>query len=330
MKSQSMLIVLLCAALVSVLTGCRLASGELAAATEEALPEASVEAAQPVDGNTSDTETLTEATDEPPSQQTENTTTAPIVVADNSNTQPSTDNTVAITCQPRTDWQLYIVVSGDTLFNIASRANTTTQALIEANCLTNPDVIEAGQQLRVPQKPAAPNPPVGIPSSPPNGQGPCINCPGDGVYAQPGFKAVWWDQADMIFEVPQDWIVQFSGDAGVSSIKIYNYGEDFGGTAPPKFNPNAVDITLTGDIFAPQNLQEYVDADLQRFREQYMMQIEQTGTAVIGGQQAIRLDGVSGSGHVLTYYYMRARRAGVNIMVEGNPQQIATVLASFR
>lgn len=56
-----------------------------------------------------------------------------------------------VSCVPRTDWPIYTVVPGDTLSNIASRTQTTAQALISANCLANPDVLNVGQRLYVPR-----------------------------------------------------------------------------------------------------------------------------------------------------------------------------------
>lgn len=53
-------------------------------------------------------------------------------------------------CTPRTEWQSYTVVSGDTLSNIAARTGTTVNDLVTANCLANSNVLLVGQQLRVP------------------------------------------------------------------------------------------------------------------------------------------------------------------------------------
>jgi len=44
----------------------------------------------------------------------------------------------------------HTVESGDVLFDIANRYGTTTQALIELNALENPDRIEVGQVLALP------------------------------------------------------------------------------------------------------------------------------------------------------------------------------------
>ncbi len=54
-------------------------------------------------------------------------------------------------CQPRADWQLtYEVQTNDALAKIAERYNTSISELAQANCLDDPDVIRAGQRLRVP------------------------------------------------------------------------------------------------------------------------------------------------------------------------------------
>lgn len=54
-------------------------------------------------------------------------------------------------CEPRKDWGLrYEVQRDDALAKIAERYNTSIQVLAEANCISDPDVIRIGQQLRVP------------------------------------------------------------------------------------------------------------------------------------------------------------------------------------
>jgi LysM repeat protein len=62
-------------------------------------------------------------------------------------------------CSPRTDWTTtYSVAAGDTLFSIAQQVGSTVTELARANCLTNASVIVVGQQLRVPNPPASPEP----------------------------------------------------------------------------------------------------------------------------------------------------------------------------
>lgn len=60
-----------------------------------------------------------------------------------------------LVCTPRTDWLAYTVVAGDTLSDLAARTGTTVTALIDGNCLENPDTLIIGQVMRVPQTPVA-------------------------------------------------------------------------------------------------------------------------------------------------------------------------------
>jgi hypothetical protein len=53
-------------------------------------------------------------------------------------------------CTPRVDWIPYTVWPGETAGSIARRAQITVQDLSAANCLTNINVIIAGQRLYVP------------------------------------------------------------------------------------------------------------------------------------------------------------------------------------
>ena len=61
--------------------------------------------------------------------------------------------TFASPCTLRTDWPTYVVRPGDTLFTIAQRTGSTVAELMTANCLTNPNIIYAGQRLYVPRLP---------------------------------------------------------------------------------------------------------------------------------------------------------------------------------
>jgi GH25 family lysozyme M1 (1,4-beta-N-acetylmuramidase) len=46
---------------------------------------------------------------------------------------------------------VYIVLPGDTLTGIAIKFNTTVEALVQANNIANPDLIQVGQQLIIPE-----------------------------------------------------------------------------------------------------------------------------------------------------------------------------------
>ena len=51
----------------------------------------------------------------------------------------------------------YVVQSGDSVFVIAQKFRTTMEAILGANCIANPDLINVGQILYIPC-PAAPPP----------------------------------------------------------------------------------------------------------------------------------------------------------------------------
>lgn len=61
-------------------------------------------------------------------------------------------------------WVEYRVQPGDTLFSLARRAGITLDALMEANCLTNANLIVVGQTLYLPGEEAAPPGPSPTPT----------------------------------------------------------------------------------------------------------------------------------------------------------------------
>lgn len=46
--------------------------------------------------------------------------------------------------------RVYVVESGDTLSEIARRFDTTVEAIVRANDISDPDVIDVGQELEIP------------------------------------------------------------------------------------------------------------------------------------------------------------------------------------
>jgi hypothetical protein len=56
-------------------------------------------------------------------------------------------------CVPRADWTFrYTVPFGDTLSGIAQRIGMSTAALAEGNCITNANILSAGQVIRAPRE----------------------------------------------------------------------------------------------------------------------------------------------------------------------------------
>jgi LysM repeat protein len=92
-------------------------------------------------------------------------------------------------CAVRSDWFAYTVVHGDTLFNIAQRANSSVDELLAANCLHDATQVLAGQTLYLPNPVAMQFVKFYLILEGDNGQsGPAVGC-GDSAVA------VWRDRA---------------------------------------------------------------------------------------------------------------------------------------
>lgn len=59
-------------------------------------------------------------------------------------------------CPIRTGWQHYTIQPGDTLGALAEQSGVTLNALAQANCIDNPDLIAVGQVLYIPRLPLTP------------------------------------------------------------------------------------------------------------------------------------------------------------------------------
>lgn len=138
-----------------VLTACNLAEDT----TEEAILEAGAEAAigvtiQPTtmmaaettpEPNTAVENVVQDSTDTGNATSTPQTNTTRNTASTN-----NTSNTSNTGCTPRIDLGIYTVVSGDTLYSIATAHNSTVADLSSYNCLADNNIISVGQQLYVP------------------------------------------------------------------------------------------------------------------------------------------------------------------------------------
>ena len=70
------------------------------------------------------------------------------------------DMDTAVPCLPRTDWPLYTIAVGDTLYDLAREAQTSVAVLAEANCLEHPETLLPGQTIYLPERPLTPTPPT--------------------------------------------------------------------------------------------------------------------------------------------------------------------------
>ncbi len=91
-----------------------------------------------------------------------------VAVAGGSSAPPppsSPQPTPAVTCTaPPTDWVIYHVQRGDTLFRLAQNHGTTLDAVVSANCLHTTDIY-VGQELWLPPLPATNTPRPVIPTN---------------------------------------------------------------------------------------------------------------------------------------------------------------------
>ncbi len=80
---------------------------------------------------------------------------------------PTSPTITPVKCGAPSNWVIYIVRTGDTLFNIAQRVNSTVSQLKYANCLTS-DAIRTAQKILVPYQPAPiPSPTIISPTKQP-------------------------------------------------------------------------------------------------------------------------------------------------------------------
>jgi LysM repeat protein len=99
-----------------------------------------------------------------PSEETASPTPTPTAQPTRTPTRTRRPTAPARKCTPNTSWPIYIVQSGDTLYNIAWRTGTFVATLKAANCLYS-DKIWVGMPLRVPKLPAPA--PSATPTTPP-------------------------------------------------------------------------------------------------------------------------------------------------------------------
>ena len=71
--------------------------------------------------------------------------TLPVMIAVTTTTVPPTS-----TLAPDTEYQMYLVQSGDSVSYIASQFNVSVDDIVALNGLTDADDIQAGQKLKIP------------------------------------------------------------------------------------------------------------------------------------------------------------------------------------
>lgn len=157
MRRKSLVVLLLSLIVVLVLGGCRRdAAPPVDLEPEDEATAVVQEAGENTDAMESPVATATEApgaTATPEPDATEAPTAVPTATTEPADPTPTSEPqpTAAPTATGDDGTVTYYVVQpGDNLFRIALRFNMTTQALAQANNITNPQMIYVGQRIKIP------------------------------------------------------------------------------------------------------------------------------------------------------------------------------------
>jgi len=224
--------------------------------------------------------------------------------------QPTTIPTApAVACVPISGWQTYIIQRGDTISSIASKTNSTTEELVAANCLENPNRIVVGDSIFVPNLPSE-QPPI-------DGE------TGLQTFIEPSLLA---------FEYPANWIEsQFTGGLGGAMVGTMALGDEPPGTM--RWDDDMVTVSFTNlpEEFAPETLEDWVT----QIRNEW----DAGGrTTIIAEPASVTLpSGISGyvmivnaSNHNQKQYYLDINGEFVVITVAGNIPIGDTVALTIR
>ncbi|MEM7112019.1 MAG: LysM peptidoglycan-binding domain-containing protein [Chloroflexota bacterium] len=125
---------------------------------------------------------------------------------------------------PSQDTQQYTVQPGDTLAAISRRFNVSVLAIVQANNITNPNLIFVGRVLTIPgtnaQAPAEnPPPPSNDPAPPSNDPAPPPVASGSNLLANGSFEAGWYHPNGIPeLQVPEHW--QLEWDEGATGFGL--------------------------------------------------------------------------------------------------------------
>ncbi len=190
----------------------------------------------------------------------------------------TTTTTTTPTSPPDQGYIVYYVRPGDTLNKIAARFGVTVQAIVQANHITNPNLIYVGQRLLIPTGGA-----TGTPGPTPTGTGAPFTAFGYGVQAH----MVDNDQAPRVMQAVQDlgfgWVKQqvewkrhepakgqydwgpldeIASRAQAAGVRVL-----FSVTASPRWaRPAGADFNVDGPPANVQDLANFMAALASRYR----------------------------------------------------------------
>ncbi len=199
-------------------------------------------------------------------------------------------------CVVRSDWPVYVVVTGDTLASIARRAGSSVTELATANCLDDPNTLLAGQQLRVPRVPAPPTPTV-PPNDPPV-----------------GFRTYDGQEIGVALDYPAHWYISVTTIGLATSVNLTSFDPATGPPAKAGWTPDVVDMKVIWAPAAPSELDAWVESEKEQLLSNPGLELFQEERITLSyGYPAVRLELVSGSGGINTRIY--SLYAGRNILI---------------
>jgi LysM repeat protein len=208
-------------------------------------------------------------------------------------------------CTPRTDWPVYIVHRGDTLYQISRRVGASLSQLMTANCLSNANRIYVGQRLYVPQLPTGTNTGnIG------------------GTVGRTGNQFFSSLRALISLEVPATWYVAESE----SAVMFTTFPP---AAEPPKaaWDSNTLRMTMTYSDADPADMVAWAERKKAELTAQGL-QLTAQDTLSYGFGPAMRLQFVSGSGGILAVIYVPFSARKYTFTIEGADALAIPVIAT--
>ncbi|GEM_PF-1709275 len=249
-------------------------------------------------------------------------------------TTVDTDNSptdTPVSCNVQEGWFEYTIQRGDNLASIANRTGSTIDELSVANCLENPNRLNVGQLLLVPNDPSPES--TGIPTSAPS------------TSASPQATSVQIDRTPIIsaslkktyespkgfgFEYPVDWFITESQTPTVDNVLITSFEYTSGVEIPQNlWTDEMVSITVT--IFQEETTQSLSDwtqtvtnqfQDAANVSEVFLPETVETQTGI----QGRLIDYVTSDDTVVRNYYFIVNGTQIQINVGGNVELAETVI----
>ena len=241
--------------------------------------------------------------------------------------RPSDSQTSAtstpINCDLQDNWDTYIVQRGDSIARIASVTGSTIDELTEANCLENPNRINIGQELYVPNAPISP---TLLPTSRPS--------PTESVAVSTeatqeptadfsvAINKTFASEIGFGLEFPFDWFVTESRTTAVENAIITSFEYTLGDEIPQnQWTEDRVSITVT--VFKDENedsLSDWTETLVEQFEKASNISevLAPVALQVEGDFEGQSIDYVTSDDTVVRNYYFIINKHKVQLNIGGN------------